>query len=115
MGTRCSNGAAGARNGVKLEATGTETKKGEKSGLFLQCGSWPGSQVYIQDKYTMHKAELGQAQNKRTYKDGKDNVPCGVTGCVGHVGRRGDLLAPRLQHVLALHLPGRTGWNVRWA
>ena len=56
----------------------------------------------------MHKAELGQKQNKRMYKMGREydsnmrSLPCGVVGCVSHVGQRGNALAPRLQRVLAL-------------
>ena len=35
MGTRCSNGAAGAHNGVKLEVTGTPTKRGKRAVYFF--------------------------------------------------------------------------------
>ena len=56
----------------------------------------------------MHKAELEQEQNKITYKMGREydsdmhSLPCGVIGCVSHVGQRGNVLTPRLQYVLSL-------------
>ena len=76
--------------GVVLETEeGTRTESKRRWAVFLHTGCRPGSEGYIQDEYTMHKAELGQMQNKRTYKDGKDNmtvtrVHCPVTsvGCV---------------------------------
>jgi len=81
---------------LSLRQRARKTKRGERVVYFFLCGSWPGSQGYIQDKYTMHKAELGQEQNKRTYKDGKDNmtVTCvhcpvaspGVSGMSGEEG-----------------------------
>ena len=44
----------------------------------------------------MHKAELGQEQNKRTYKDGKDNMtvthihcPVGLLGVLVMLGEEG--------------------------
>ena len=57
----------------------------------------------------MHKAKLGQKQNKRTYKMGREydsnmhSLPCGIVRCVSHIGQRGNVLAPRLQHIQALH------------
>ena len=63
----------------------------------------------------MHKAKLGQKQNKRTYKDGKENMT--VTGICCPVASssvlaKGKVLTPRLQRVLALQSNPRLDWSL---
>ena len=56
-------------------------KREREWAIFFDAGSRPGSEGYIQDKYTMHKAKLGQEYNKRTYKDGKENMTATHVHC----------------------------------
>ena len=45
MGMCCSNGAAGACNGIKLEATGMQTKRGKRVVYFFDVA--PGQAVRV--------------------------------------------------------------------